>query len=137
MKLPTGKYSILSANVGWRLAFGLGVVLGIAILFVRRNVPESPRWLFIHGRNDEAEQIVGEIEDGIREETGEELPEPDGSITVHPRKRIPFREIARTALPTDRERSRTLTLPPINLCSLRPSRASAVTPSKASTASDG
>ena len=43
-------------GVGWRLAFGLGAVLGIGIWFVRRNVPESPRWLFIHGREDEGER---------------------------------------------------------------------------------
>ena len=40
----------LPVNVGWRLSFGLGVVLGLVILLVRRHVPESPRWLFIHGR---------------------------------------------------------------------------------------
>ena len=41
----------LPADVGWRLCFGLGVVLGVVVLLVRRNVPESPRWLFIHGGN--------------------------------------------------------------------------------------
>ena len=60
-------------------------------------MPESPRWLFIHGREEEAEQIVGEIEEEVREETGEELPEADETLTVHQRERIPFREIARTA----------------------------------------
>jgi MFS family permease len=89
---------LFAADFGWRLAFGIGAALGVGILIVRRHVPESPRWLFIHGRQEESERIVGEIEDGIREETGEELPEPEGSITVHPRERIPFREIARTAV---------------------------------------
>ena len=42
--------NIFAADVGWRLAFGLGAVLGVGILLVRRHVPESPRWMFIHGR---------------------------------------------------------------------------------------
>jgi MFS family permease len=38
-----------ATNVGWRLRFGIGAILGVLILLVRSNVPESPRWLFIHG----------------------------------------------------------------------------------------
>jgi len=49
-------------DLGWRLAFGMGVVLGIGILWLRRYVPESPRWLITHGRPREAERIVREIE---------------------------------------------------------------------------
>src|SRR3954447_15121201 len=80
--------SIFPADVGWRIAFGIGAVLGLAILVVRRHVPESPRWLFIHGREQEAEEIVGSIEREIREETGEELRDADTSITVRQRKTI-------------------------------------------------
>ena len=51
--------------LGWRCAFGIGAALGLIVIFFRRWIPESPRWLMIHGRNPEAEQIVGEVEQKI------------------------------------------------------------------------
>jgi MFS family permease len=48
--------------LGWRCAFGIGAILGLVVIFFRRWIPESPRWLMIHGRNHEAEKIVGEVE---------------------------------------------------------------------------
>jgi MFS family permease len=86
--------SIFAANVGWRLSFAIGAVLAFGILLVRRNVPESPRWLFIHGREAEAERIVDAIEAEVRDETGLEPPEPEGEIEVAQREAIPMREIA-------------------------------------------
>jgi MFS family permease len=86
------------ANVGWRLAFGIGAIFGIFVLLVRRNVPESPRWLFIHGRDQEAERIVGEIEDDVQRETGQPLGEPPGRpLRIRQRHAISFLEIARVA----------------------------------------
>jgi MFS family permease len=89
--------ALFAADFGWRLAFGVGAALGLGILLVRRAVPESPRWLFIHGREGEAEEIVSGIEREIEESTGEDLAQPDESIEVRQRKTIPFRQIARTA----------------------------------------
>jgi MFS family permease len=86
--------AIFPKDVGWRVAFGIGASLGLAITVVRRKVPESPRWLFIHGREEEAEQIVDGIEHDVEAETGQEL-----------RKVIPFREIARVAFKTYPRRS--------------------------------
>lgn len=82
----------LPVFLGWRIAFGLGVVLGVAILLVRRHVPESPRWMFIHGRDKEAEQLVTDIE----REIGGDLPEPKSSVTIHQRRSIGFVRIAHT-----------------------------------------
>ncbi|HTT54400.1 MAG TPA: MFS transporter [Streptosporangiaceae bacterium] len=90
----------LPVAVGWRVCFGLGVVLGLVILLVRRNVPESPRWLFIHGRGQQAEDLVTSIEQKVEQETGQRLAEPRQSITIHQRKSIGFIPIARTMFGT-------------------------------------
>jgi MFS family permease len=90
--------SVFPIDVGWRLCFGLGAVLGLGVLVVRRSVPESPRWLFIHGREPEAEEIVQSIEREVRAEHGGDLPEPEGSISVRQRTTIPLSLIARSVL---------------------------------------
>jgi MFS family permease len=56
--------------LGWRCAFGIGATLGLIVIFFRRWIPESPRWLMIHGRNPEAEEILAEVERRIAAERG-------------------------------------------------------------------
>jgi MFS family permease len=91
--------AILPPDVGWRLSFGMGAILGLAVLFVRRHVPESPRWLMMHGRFDEADQVVGGIErEVMKDDKITSLPEPEGSILIRPQGAVKLTTVARTLL---------------------------------------
>jgi MFS family permease len=86
----------VSEGVGWRLAFGLGAILAFGVLFIRKYVPESPRWLYIHGRDEEGDKIVQEIETKVSEDLGRELPNVTETITIRQRKTIGLVLIAKT-----------------------------------------
>lgn len=74
----------LPADLGWRLAFGIGAVLGLVVLVFRRRLPESPRWLILHGRTSEADAIVSVIERTARQA---EPSSPVSRLRLHVRRR--------------------------------------------------
>jgi MFS family permease len=74
---------IVPAPLGWRLAFGLGAVIALAVMWVRQELPESPRWLMTHGRVREAEAIVRDIEAAVQRSLGgKPLPTATGTRVV-------------------------------------------------------
>jgi MFS family permease len=87
----------LSAGLGWRLAYVVGPVLALIIIYVRRNLPESPRWQVMHGREREAEASIAEIEADVARTKGE-LPPVDSSqeLEIRPTERIGYLALLRT-----------------------------------------
>jgi MFS family permease len=90
--LLSGRF--VGIDLGWRLGFGIGAILGGFILFLRRFVPESPRWQITHGREQEAKDTTADIEHKV----GGSLPPAKGTLKIHPRKVFGFGLILRSMM---------------------------------------
>ena len=97
--------TLFGADVGWRLAFGIGAFLGLGILFLRKWVPESPRWLMTHGQVGEAERIVSGIEAQVAAQHGHLPPPGPERTTIHLRKRTRLGAALRTIFVSYRQRA--------------------------------
>jgi MFS family permease len=95
---------VIDPAFGWRLAFLIGTAIGLAILIMRRWIPESPRWLITHGHGREADKIVGEIEAHFDRSTN---PGADArrKVRLRTRDHTPLREVARALFQTYRQRT--------------------------------
>ncbi|HEY7382278.1 MAG TPA: MFS transporter [Beijerinckiaceae bacterium] len=92
-------------DVGWRLAFFIGAVLGLVILLMRMWLPESPRWLMTHGRAAEAERIVAAIEDRFRAEGHQLAPVTGPKVRLLSRTHTPLPEVFHTLFHAHRQRA--------------------------------
>jgi MFS family permease len=96
--------TLFTPDVGWRLAFFVGAALGLVIFIMRLWIPESPRWLVIHGRPAEGEAIVAAIEAGLRQPraaSSETLPR----IRLATRRFTPLRDVVETLFVAHRRRT--------------------------------
>ncbi len=93
---------LIGPDLGWRLAYLTGACLGLIVFVMRMWIPESPRWLMIHGHPERADAIVTEIErSATRRAPGQVLPK----ITLRMRDHTPLREVAQTLFSVYRQRS--------------------------------
>jgi len=97
--------ALFGPDVGWRLAFFVGSTLGLVVFFMRLWIPESPRWLIIHGRSDKAMLIITSIEDSFRRRGGELSEQPLSRIRLATRRFTPLSEVAKTLFIWQRQRT--------------------------------
>ena len=93
--------AVIDPETGWRLAYFSGAGLGLVVFVMRFWIPESPRWLMIHGHPEQAQRIVAEIEQGARHDGSLQLPK----IRMRMRSHTPLREAAHTLFVTHRRRA--------------------------------
>lgn len=87
---------ILPVRLGWRLAFAIGATMGIAVIFLRLGVPESPRWSLIHGKDDQAEKDMALIEEKVIKSTKKPLPPPaNNPVIIYQKERVRIKTIVR------------------------------------------
>jgi MFS family permease len=96
---------LIGPDLGWRLAYLTGACLGLVVFVMRMWIPESPRWLMIHGRPDEAHAIVADIERSVLGHVQDPAQQAFPKIKLRMRNHTPLREVARTLLVTYRQRS--------------------------------
>ncbi len=89
---------LVGPDLGWRLAFGSGAVLGLFILYLRRFLPESPRWLMIHGKEGEARRVIEEIEARVMASERCSLPTVTTSLALGDPHKLTLASVARTLL---------------------------------------
>lgn len=89
--IPLLDDDLVRGDLGWRLCFALPAILGLGILIIRRYVPESPRWLLLHGHEAEAESVM----QGIERAVGGPLEPPRRTLRIEPRPPVGILEIAR------------------------------------------
>ncbi|AYG05465.1 MFS transporter [Gryllotalpicola protaetiae] len=95
--IPLFNHDLVPENWGWRIAFWIGPVIGLFIIYLRRHIPESPRWLVTHGREAEANKTIGEIEELVESQGGNLTPVDESkALELKPIEYVPFRVIART-----------------------------------------
>jgi len=97
--------SYFAVDTGWRVGFGLGATLAVGVLLLRQFLPESPRWLMTHGKADEAEEVVEDIEQDVAENVDERLPEPDETIEVRQQRSVGFGPVVKAVFGEYRRRS--------------------------------
>jgi MFS family permease len=96
---------VAGPDVGWRIAYFTGAGLGLIVFVMRMWIPESPRWLMIHGRPDEAHAIVDEIEKSVIGHVQDQSRHAFPKIRLKMRSHTPLGEVARTLLVSYRQRT--------------------------------